>query len=116
METVPPSEPLRPSPDELKKLLAQPWQARASALAQAAAQWETAVAGWTAEGLPAQDLLQKLEAEELRGRGEKAWTEAVYANAGNVAIAWRWNKLQNGYDCLLGNGLIFEALSDGKGS
>lgn len=116
METVPSPESVRPSPDDLKKLLAAPWQARAAALAQAAAQWEAAVAGWTSEGLPAQDLLQKLEAEELRGRSEKAWTQAVHANAGNVAIAWRWNKLQNGYDCLLGNGVVFEALSDGKAS
>jgi hypothetical protein len=114
MDAAPSPELERPPLDEQRKALAGAWQARAVALGEAAVQWETAAAGWTSEGLPAQDLLQKLSAEELRGLGEKAWTEAVLAQAGNVAIAWRWNKLRNEYDCHLGNGLIFEAVPNGK--
>lgn len=110
MDPATPAEVVRPPLEEQQKRLAGAWEKRAKSRAGADVYWTDALAGFQPDGLPARDWLRKIAAENAKSRADREWARAIVDVSGNVALSWRWNKHRNEYDCVLGNGLVFEAV------
>ena len=99
--------------DTTKSILEKAWVRRAALLLLGQAHFDNALMAWTSTGeLSAETANDKLRGERMKGLADRHWIRAVLRHAGNVRIQWRFNAYRSGYDCIVADGVVFEAIPE----